>query len=140
MRISRILAVPFVFAACARGDVSAERTAASEAAVDSAPAPFAAGARDDCSAAGTDSARAVCVAVRAARGAGGIGARVAEVAPLGDGFCVRTMPVDPRAVDGMAMVRVDGQGVLRALVLTDSAGRCADLPPAGDASSRERRE
>jgi hypothetical protein len=72
----------------------------------------------------------VCVALRAARGEGGIGARVAEVARQGDLTCVRTAPVDP-AAGGGTMVRVDREGRIRGLVLTDSAPSCADLPPIG---------
>jgi len=95
-----------------------------------APAPFVAGAADDCASPATDSARAVCIALRAARGEGGMGARVAEVARQGDLTCVRTAPVDP-AAGGGTTVRVDREGRIRGLVLTDSAGSCADLPPAG---------
>ncbi len=124
MRISRILLPPLILAACARSDAPA-----GEAAADSAPPPFVAGARDDCASPATDSARAVCIALRAARGEGGIGARVAEVARQGDLTCVRTAPVDP-AKRGGTMVRVDREGKIRGLVLTDSAGSCGDLPPA----------
>ncbi len=146
MRISRILLLPFVLAACARGDAPAEGAAPTDgaapaeeaASVDSAPPPFTAGARDDCASPATDSARAVCVALRAARGEGGIGARVAEVERQGDLYCVRTMPVDPRTVDGMATVRVDREGRIRGLVMTDSAPSCADLPPvAGGATNQQ---
>ncbi len=103
---------------------------------DSAPPPFVAGAADDCASPATDSARAVCVALRAARGAGGIGARVAEVARQGDLTCVRTVPVDPAAAGG-TMVRVDREGRIRGLVLTDSAGSCRDLPPVAGQSTNE---
>lgn len=102
------------------------------------PPPFVAGAADDCASPATDSARAVCVALRAARGEGGIGARVAEVERQGDLYCVRTMPVDPQTVDGMATVRVDREGRIRGLVMTDSAPSCADLPPvAGGATNQQ---
>jgi len=104
---------------------------------DPAPRPFAAGAGDDCASPATDSARAVCVALRTARGEGGIGARVAEVARQGDLVCVRTAPVDP-AKGGGTMVRVDREGRIRGLVLTDSAGSCGDLPPIAGGAASER--
>jgi hypothetical protein len=145
MRISRILLLPFFVVACARGDAPAEGAAPADgaastgdaASIDSTPPPFAAGATDDCASPATDSARAVCVALRAARGEGGIGARVAEVARQGDLTCVRTAPVDP-AADGGTTVRVDREGRIRGLVMTDSAPSCADLPPvAGGATNQQ---
>jgi hypothetical protein len=57
------------------------------------------------------------------------------VARQGDLTCVRTAPVDP-AAGGGTMVRVDREGRIRGLVLTDSAGSCGDLPPAGGDSTK----
>ncbi|HEU4455711.1 MAG TPA: hypothetical protein VFR81_21790 [Longimicrobium sp.] len=120
----------------APADASAEGAAGADSAAADPPPPFVAGATDDCASPATDSARAVCVAVRAARGEGGIGARVAEVVRQGDLVCVRTVPVDPTANRG-TMVRVDREGRVRGLVLTDSAGSCGDLPPAGGDSNEQ---
>jgi hypothetical protein len=140
MRISRILLLPFALAACARGDASAGGAAEADSAVAAPPPPFAAGARDDCASPATDSARAVCIALRAARGERGIGSRVAEVVRQGHLYCVRTVPVDPQVIDGGVTVRVDREGRIRALMLTDSARSCGDLPPAEGISATDRRE
>lgn len=137
MRIAAHLPLLLVIAAaCAKSDLVDDGEAA--AAPDSA-ARFAVGATDRCASPGTDSARAVCIALRAAKREGRVEPRVVEVLRQEDVFCVRTAPAEAAmAVDGEATVRVDTTGRVRALLLTDSAKSCADLPPLGGAAARER--
>jgi hypothetical protein len=50
----------------------------------------------------------------------GLRARVLDISSIGGGYCIRTLPV-PTMLDGEGAVRVDSDGVVRAVVLTDSA-------------------
>jgi hypothetical protein len=134
MRIAAHLPLLLVLAAaCAKSDMVEDEEPVA------APDRFAVGATDKCASPGTDSARAVCVALRAARREGGVEPRVVEVLRQADVYCVRTEPADAATtVNGGTTVRVDTTGRVRALLLTDSAKSCADLPPLGGAAARER--
>ena len=132
MRIVAHLPLLLVFAAaCAKSDVAEGEEAA--AAPDSA-ARFAVGATEDCASQGTDSARAVCIALRAASRQGQA-AKVLEMRREEGGYCIVTIPADPRTLDGMAVVRVGADGRIRGMALSDSVG-CEDAQPRGKPGTR----
>lgn len=122
MRIALHLPLAVVLvAACAKAD-----RAEDEAAPDTT-ARFAVGVMDRCASPATDSARAVCIALRAAS-RDGLGAKVLEMRREEGGFCIVTVPDDPRVTDGRAAVRVGADGRVRGMAMSDSVG-CEDARP-----------